>query len=43
MLIRVVAMLTMLGPRSREVRANSWCYDNLDYDNDNDNDAKGLT
>ena len=51
MLIRIVSMLTKLGQRNQEVRANPGRYDHLgsgsgsDYDNDNDNDnddgAKG--
>jgi hypothetical protein len=37
-LIQIVAMLTKLGQRNREVRENSGRYDRLDYDNDNDSD-----
>jgi hypothetical protein len=37
LLMRIVAMPTKRGQRSRAVREHPGRYDKLDYDNDNDN------
>ena len=37
LLMRIVAMPTKRGQRSRAVREHPGRYDNLDYDNDNEN------